>query len=500
MMDSTVNYQRELEETQLVLEMATEAAKAGVWSWNSSTNLMTSDERMHLLFDLETEQKKGSAKPFINRIHPEDRKRVLEILQTSREQNKSFQFDIRIVDRYGNRKHIKTIGTVRPVLSTEEQEITGLCLDITRDKLKDEALNESTQRFQSAIEYSPIGIAVLDLHGHWIQVNKALENIFGYSANELYQTDFQSLTHKDDLNDDLKYVEELVDGKIKSYQMDKRYHKKDGSVFWAQLNVSLLRSSSGVPQYFISQIQEITERKIAEQKIQDIVTERTQQLQVANQELEAFSYSVSHDLRSPLRSIHGFSQALLEDYSEQLDEIGKNYLKRVSLASIRMGRLIDDLLTLSRITRQDINISEINISEIANQVVSSLAQDYPNTNFKIQPNLMGNADRGLISVVLENLLENAAKYSSKKDDPEVSLHMEMINNKKTIVIQDNGVGFDMKYSSKLFGAFQRLHSDSEFDGTGIGLATVKRIQNRHGEKVWAESTLNQGSKFYFTLN
>ncbi|UII28233.1 PAS domain S-box protein [Fulvivirga maritima] len=500
MTERTANYQRELEETQLILEMATEATEAGVWSWNTSTKIMTSDERMLLLFDLDLENKTNSARPFINRIHPEERKEVLEILKTSTEQNKSFQFDARIIDRFGNRKHVKTIGSVKANPQTNEKEITGLCLNITRDKLKDQALLESTERFQSAIEYSPIGIGILDLYGNWIQVNRALEEIFGYSADELYQFSFQDLTHPDDLEEDLQFVEEIIDGKIKSYQMDKRYYKKDGSIFWAQLNVSLLRSGNDVPQYFISQIQEITERKLAEQRIQDIVTERTQQLEVANKELEAFSYSVSHDLRSPLRSIHGFSQALLEDYSDKLDDTGKNYLNRVSSASIRMGRLIDDLLTLSRITRQDINITEIDLSDIANQIVSNLSQDYPKTNFTIQPNIIGNADRGLMSVVLENLLGNAAKYSGKEETPQVTLTMEKIEGKKTIIIEDNGVGFDMQYSSKLFGAFQRLHSDSEFDGTGIGLATVKRILNRHGEQVYAESTLNQGSKFYFTLN
>ena len=231
------------------------------------------------------------------------------------------------------------------------------------------------------------------------------------------------------------------------------------------------------------------------------VHERTHQLEVANKELEAFSYSVSHDLRAPLRSIDGFSQILMKKYQGQLDETGNDYLQRVRRASQRMGLLIDDLLQLSRVSRSALKRERVDISAIAAHVVDDLRKSMPNrqVRFELQQGLFAYADPGLLHVVLDNLLGNAHKFTGKKADATVEFGMCDYDGESAYFVRDNGDGFNMDYAHKLFGAFQRLHAVNEFEGTGIGLATVRRIIQRHHGRIWAEGKEGAGASFYFTL-
>jgi signal transduction histidine kinase len=226
------------------------------------------------------------------------------------------------------------------------------------------------------------------------------------------------------------------------------------------------------------------------------------ELEHANSELDTFSYSVSHDLRAPLRSINGFCQALLDDYEERLDERGKDYLKRVRNAAKHMGELIDGLLALARVARSDLQRERVDLSQLANDVGTMLRATWPgrHVDFHVQDGLEADGDPRLLKAVLENLLGNAWKYSSKIKDARVEVVCVNSNDGQTFCIRDNGAGFDMTYASKLFGPFQRLHSAEEFEGTGIGLATVQRIIQRHGGKIWAEGSPGNGASFYFTLN
>ncbi len=235
--------------------------------------------------------------------------------------------------------------------------------------------------------------------------------------------------------------------------------------------------------------------------LEERVAKRTAELLAINKELESFSYSVSHDLRAPLRSIDGFSQALLEDYNEQLDEVGRDYLRRVRKASQRMGQLIDDLLKLSRLTRGEMHRGPVNLSAIAREIAAELRMRDParNVRFNIADGLVTQGDARLLRIALENLLDNAWKFTGKREKAEITFDATEINGQTTYFVRDNGVGFDMTYANKLFGAFQRLHAAHEFEGTGIGLATVQRIIHRHGGRIWAESTVGQGATFYFTL-
>lgn len=224
-------------------------------------------------------------------------------------------------------------------------------------------------------------------------------------------------------------------------------------------------------------------------------------LELVNKELESFAYSVSHDLQAPLRSIDGFSQALLEDCSSKLNRDGKDFLNRIRSSTKRMAGLIDDLLTLSRITRRKINYREVNLSKIANEVVKDLntMKTKQQVKFEITPQLIANTDAGLMRIVLENLLGNAYKFSKKSNNGNIEFGITDINGSKAYFISDNGVGFDMKYADKLFAPFQRLHSEFDFEGTGIGLAIVQRIIHLHHGRVWAEGEVGKGATFYFTV-
>jgi signal transduction histidine kinase len=274
------------------------------------------------------------------------------------------------------------------------------------------------------------------------------------------------------------------------------------------------RDDDGMPMVLLS-IEDDTERRRVRDELRRLNTELEQRvadrsaelesanrkLLAANRELEAFSFSVSHDLRTPLRALDGFSRELLERYSDRLDESGQHYLRRIRAGTQRMGQLIDDLLKLSRVTRSDMRCEHVDLTALAEAVAAELREHEPErtVTFNVQPGLTAECDPPLIRVVLENLLGNAWKFTAKNAATVISFERTEVAGRPAFVIRDNGAGFDMAYAGKLFGAFQRLHSDREFTGTGIGLATVQRVVRRHGGEVWAEGAVGRGAAFSFTL-
>ncbi|MGB0909989.1 MAG: ATP-binding protein [Nitrospirales bacterium] len=251
-------------------------------------------------------------------------------------------------------------------------------------------------------------------------------------------------------------------------------------------------------------VNEVTERKQAEEGVRKLNTDLLQQtalLEASNKELEAFSYSVSHDLRAPLRGIDGFSQAVLEDYGDKLDTAGKGFLERVRAASQRMSKLIDAMLHLARLTRAELHTKSVDLTALSNQVIEELRQVDPEhqVSWQVQEGLVTTADPNLLRVVLENLLGNAWKFTGHAAEACIEVGVTQYKEQSAFYIRDNGVGFDMTYVHKLFGTFQRLHAFSEFPGVGVGLATVQRIIQRHGGHIWAEGMVGGGATFYFTL-
>ncbi len=360
--------------------------------------------------------------------------------------------------------------------------------------------------FRGLLESGPDAIVVVDNRGIIKLVNNQLEKMFGYNRDEIIGQSVELL------------VPERFHGRHaghrESYVHEPRVRpmgiglalfgrRKDETEFAVEISLSPLETPDGT--LISAAIRDVTERKHIEEQIRELnqdLEQRASQLEAANRELEAFSYSVSHDLRAPLRTIDGFSLALLEDFGEQLPDEGRNYLMRIRTAAQRMAQLIDDLLNLSRLTRAPLNPEPTNLSKIAQQVIQNLQRESPDrvVNISIEPNIMAECDPRLIKVVFENLLSNAWKFTSRqamaqiefggRDDPE---------NGHVYFVRDNGAGFDMAYVNKLFGAFQRLHTNSEFPGIGIGLAIVQRIINRHGGRIWAEGLVDGGATFYFTL-
>jgi light-regulated signal transduction histidine kinase (bacteriophytochrome) len=292
--------------------------------------------------------------------------------------------------------------------------------------------------------------------------------------------------------------------------MEKRYLRKGGGVVWAEVSRAMVRDPGGAPLLIVGVARDITAQRQAEDEVRALnaglesrVHQRTAELQRANRNLEAFTYSVSHDLRAPLRAMSGFSEALLEEFGDLLGETGSGYARRIEAASERMATLIDDLLQLSRVSRTAINLGPVDLSAEVAAIAAELRSDDSGrrVRFAIQDGIQVTADRSLIRTVLQNLIENAWKFTSHRRE-DATIEFGTITAQEAAIccyVRDNGAGFDPAYAGKLFQPFQRLHVASEFPGTGIGLASVRQIVERHDGRVWAEGAVGEGATFFFTL-
>jgi light-regulated signal transduction histidine kinase (bacteriophytochrome) len=294
-------------------------------------------------------------------------------------------------------------------------------------------------------------------------------------------------------------MERLRQG-VPTIRFENRYRCKDGSYRWLAWKAQP-DEDAGV---LYASARDITDRKQAEEHISQLnadLRRQTAELADANRELESFSYSVSHDLRAPLRSINGFSQVLMEDCANQLTDEGKDSLRRVRKAATTMGELIDALLALSRVSRAELRAERVDMSALAATIAAELRASQPErqAEFVIAPDIVVEADSRLFRAMLENLLSNAWKYSGQRAAARIEFGRIDNHGENVYYVRDNGVGFDMAYVGRLFGAFQRLHRQAEYAGTGVGLATVQRILHRHGGRVWAEAVLDEGATFYFTV-
>jgi len=370
--------------------------------------------------------------------------------------------------------------------------------DITEQKRATDALKQSEEMFRLIVSnVKDYAIIVLDPEGHVISWNGGAQRIKGYAAEEIVGKHFSGFYAPEDIALG-KPIMELKSAREEGrFEDDSWRIRKDGSRFWANVVVTPLRDNAGLLRGFVKITRDVTEKRKAEQEI----IQRSLELEAANKELETFSYSVSHDLRAPLRGIDGFSQALQEDYQQQLDSTAKDYLQRICTATRRMGELIDDLLNLARVTRAEIYRERIDLSKLAGEVAQEIQSQEParSVALNIAAGLEAEGDSRLLRVALQNLIGNAWKFTSKREKAQIEFGAQGVNGGKAYFVRDNGAGFEQSYASRLFGAFQRLHAASEFPGTGIGLATVQRIIRRHGGTVWAEGTVNQGATVYFTL-
>ena len=379
---------------------------------------------------------------------------------------------------------------------------------ITTDITERKQAEKKLEQYKLMVEAAHDAIFFKDLESRYIVANRKTLESFGLSRDEVIgKNDYELMPNREEAKKNVD-DDQIVFNTGKPTEVTKHMTGSDGKEYWFQAIKVPQFDDKGNITGLVGIARDVTEQKQAEEEVRKLneeleqrVIERTAELRVANKELEGFAYSVSHDLRAPLRSIDGFSQALLEDYGDKLDEDGQDYLHRVRVASQRMAQLIDDLLKLSRLTRGEMRHETLDLSQLAQAIAAELQQQAPDreVEFIIEEGLVASGDARLLRVVLENLLGNAWKYTSKHPHARIEFGFAQNNGETAYFVRDDGAGFDMAYADKLFGVFQRLHSEKEFDGTGIGLATVQRIIHRHGGRVWAEGAVEQGATFYFTL-
>jgi PAS domain S-box-containing protein len=365
-----------------------------------------------------------------------------------------------------------------------------------------ERLRQSEEKFSKAFRASPAAISIATLaDGRWIEINEALAKMTGYRTEELIGHTSSELGLVDAVAR-AKILESIREhGSVRNVEI--QMHSKSNEIIDVLVSVEQIelhgRACALTIQY------DITELKRAEREVRRLnadLEQRQVALETANKELEGFSYSVAHDLRAPLRSIDGFSQALLEDYADTLDVEGSKYLERVRASAQEMGRLIDALLMLFGVTRSELHREQVDVTALTRSVLVLLQKYEPERKAElvIADGLVANGDARLLGVVLQNLLGNAWKFTGKCPMAHIEVGARQEDGRSVFFVRDNGAGFDMTYAHNLFGVFQRLHSGAEFEGTGIGLATVQRICQRHGGRVWAEGEVGRGATVYFTLN
>lgn len=386
---------------------------------------------------------------------------------------------------------VSSINTMSAVVANREESL----------RKKSEELEHY---FTSALDL----LCIADTDGYFLKLNPEWEEMLGYPMTELVGRKFLELVHPDDMEGTLQALSTLS-AQNSVLNFTNRYRHKDGSYRWIEWR------SYPVGTMIYASARDITERKRAEDEISRLneelhrhaaqleqqVAARTAQLEAANKELEAFSYSASHDLRAPLQTIDGFSRALLEDYGDKLDAVAKDYLQRLRAAAQHMAGLIDDLLKLSRLTRADMALEPVDLGELARAVADELRAQEParEVAFEIAADAIVQGDKRLLAILIQNLLGNAWKFTSKHPRARIEFGVAERDGERVYYVRDDGAGFDMTRVDKLFIPFQRLHTTSDFPGQGIGLATVRRIVARHGGRIWAEAMPEQGATFYFTL-
>ncbi len=375
-----------------------------------------------------------------------------------------------------------------------------------RVKENTEKIIANETRFRQLIENSYDGILLIEKKLNVIYRSKSSQRIDGWQNNEGLAVTITDLAHPHDR----EMLERVITGLLKhpatTVISTYRSRHKNGNYIWLECVFTNMTNDVNI-NAIVCNFRDVTEKKKAEEEIKQLnetlerkVIERTTQLEAANKELEAFSYSVSHDLRTPLRAVNGYAIMLREDFGEMLGAEGNRIIDTITNNARLMGQLIDDLLTFSRTGRKELQLFDVNMHKLAAACTRELLENVPG-NYKINIDELPacKADSSMIKQVWMNLIGNAIKYSSKADDPEIEIGFIAGNDRHTYFIKDNGVGFDMQYSDKLFGIFQRLHRMDEFEGTGVGLALVKRIIDKHEGKVWAESQPGRGAVFYFSL-
>lgn len=430
---------------------------------------------------------------FLDFVHPDDLAATIESMSTLSKQETVIAFVNRYRCKNGTYRYIEWYS--RPYGNS----VYAAARDITNRKQTEAALRESEHRFVTLAEASPVAIFRFDTDKNCIYINDRWSKMTGRPIAEGLGHGWVETIHPHDrerISTELaQWFPNCNAGDI--YENEARILRPDGSIVWYMCQLIPETDSSGITIGYVGTLTDISDRKQAEITIQQTAA----QLEASNRELEAFAYSVSHDLRAPLRAIDGFSNALMEDYGDKFDEDGRDYFERIRRNIQRMGMLIDDLLRLSRVSRSEMQYSNVKLSALVQEQIHDLQESDSQRQVEviIAPDVVVCADITLIRVVISNLVQNAWKFTSHHATARIEFGVIYQEKQPVYFVRDDGAGFDMKYSKMLFGVFHRLHNTNEFPGTGIGLATVQRVIHRHGGKVWADGEVEKGATIYFTV-
>jgi PAS domain S-box-containing protein len=491
-----------LRQSEERLNRAQEIAQLGSWELDLMKNVLTWSDEVYRIFGLKSREFGATYEAFLESVHPDDRALVNEAYSRSLNEGRDiYEIEHRVVR--------KTTGEIRIVHEKCEHfrdetgriiRSVGMVHDITERKGYEDALLRAKLEWERTFDSVPDLIAILDGQHRIVRANRAMAERLGITPEQCIGQHCFSCVHGTSTPPGFcPHTLTLADGKQHVAEV---HEERLGADFL--VTTTPLLTEDGTMSGTVHVARDITERKQAEvevKKLNENLNNSVIQLEAANRELEAFSYSVSHDLRAPLRSIAGFSHALLEDYEDRLDAEGRDCLDRIVTNTQRMGQLIDDLLKLSRVTRAEMEQERVNMSEMAAKVAARLRMSQPErqVEFIVPDDIIANGDEQLLRLVLENLFDNAFKFTAKQPAAIIEFGVTDQDSDRVYFVRDNGAGFDMAYNGKLFQPFQRLHSLHEFGGTGIGLATVRRIINRHGGRVWIEGAPGNGATVYFTL-
>lgn len=437
-------------------------------------------------------------------LHPDDAETVLEKWLGACQARKKFQLEYRIRVRDGTYRWLMDWGGPRFLNDGTFVGYIGSAADITEKKRAEVILRVDEARYRQLAEGMPQIVWIGDPTGASFYWN---QKWYEYTGRRYPEEDWLPALHPDDLAATLTAWQRSVDTG-EPYEIQYRIRHRSGVFRWFLARGLPIHDDDGNIIHWFGSCTDIDEQKRlteevtrTKEELEKRVRIRTEELELANRELEAFSYSVSHDLRAPLRSIEGFTDVLLKQYCEVLDPEGQKYLGRVKAAAHRLSALIDGMLDLSRISRRDINRQPVDLSQMVSQIAAELHASNParRVQFEIMPAVYAWADPVLIRSILENLLSNAWKFTGQHDEARIEFGCEPGTNPVVYFVKDDGVGFNMAYAARIFGAFQRLHGVVDFPGMGIGLATVQRIIRRHGGRIWAEGEVEKGATFRFTL-
>jgi PAS domain S-box-containing protein len=501
----------EAEAARRQLGLALEFARAAVWDFNLVDDVVTIGEGWAELATGPGGESRISRRALVDMIHPDDQARTIStFVETLKGASADYSAEYRMLTPAGRWLWILSRGQVsRRDAAGRALRMVGINIDITERKRAEEDVRQARRKLQLALDFSKVLLWDYDLAGDTISFSEGRQELMaGSTANRPFsRRELAEAIHPDDLDEALSAYLAALKGTAPQYVAEYRLRTHDGAWLWVHSRGQVSeRTPAGQALRMIGVNIDISERKVAEEALRTLnaelerrIAERTAALETAYRELESFSYSVSHDLRAPLRSISGYAGLLREDEGERLSEDGRGYIAIIDESARHMGRLIDALLSLAQTSRQTLGREPVDLGRLARFVVDQLGREHPGALVSVGALPAVEGDPTLLRQVMSNLIGNALKYSARSDPSRVEIGALSEGNDTTFFVRDNGVGFDMAYADKLFQAFGRLHTDAEFQGTGIGLVLTKLIVERHGGRIWAESRPGAGAQFNFTL-